>query len=100
MHRFTVLYPNKSGAKFDFEYYMGKHIPWVSALVGQEIEVRKGISSLGGSPAAFLCVASIPVKSIVEFKAILAQHGAQITADIANFTNIQPTIQFEEVLTS
>jgi hypothetical protein len=30
MQRVTVIYPNKTDAKFDFDYYMKKHIPFVA----------------------------------------------------------------------
>jgi hypothetical protein len=49
MERITVLYANKEGAHFDFDYYMRKHIPWVSGLFGRKIEVRRGISPLRGA---------------------------------------------------
>jgi uncharacterized protein (TIGR02118 family) len=84
MQRVTVAYPNKTGAKFDFDYYMKKHIPFVAGLVGKSIEVGRGISSASGSPAAFVCVAAIPIDSVAAFQAILAQHGAEIFADIPN----------------
>jgi uncharacterized protein (TIGR02118 family) len=73
MKRVTVLYPNKRGAKFDFAYYPGKHIPWVSGLLGQKIEVHKGISSLTGGAPVFLCVASIHMNSmeVAAFKGAL-----------------------------
>jgi len=38
----TVTYPSKHDAKFDFDYYMPKHIPMVSRLLGTSIEVSKG----------------------------------------------------------
>ena len=98
MNQVTVLYPNGEGARFDFDYYTRKHVPWVAGLVGQKIEVRKGLSAPGGAPAPFLCVASIHISSIEDFQAVLAQHGAQIMADIANYTNVQPLIQIDEVL--
>jgi len=98
MNRVTVLYPNKATTKFDFDYYMRKHIPWVSGLVGQKIDVHKGISSPTGSPPAFICVAYIPINSTQEFQAVLVQHGAEIMADIQNYTNVEPIIQFDEVL--
>jgi len=98
MQLVTVLYPNKAGAKFDFEYYTKKHTPWVSGLVGKKIEVRRGLSSPGGSPATFVCLATIPVNSLDEFQAMFAKHGAEIMADIPNYTDIQPIIQFDEVL--
>jgi uncharacterized protein (TIGR02118 family) len=98
MQRVTVAYPNKTGAQFNFDYYMKKHIPFVEGLVGKSIEVCRGISSTTGSPAAFVCVAAIPIDSVAAFQAIFAQHGAEILADIPKYTNIEPLIQFDEVL--
>jgi uncharacterized protein (TIGR02118 family) len=99
MQRVTVVYPNKTDAKFDFDYYMKKHIPLVAGLVGAKIEVRRGISSATGSTAAFVCIGTIPIDSVAAFQAILAQHGAEILADIPNYTNIEPIIQYDEILT-
>jgi uncharacterized protein (TIGR02118 family) len=98
MQRVTVLYPNGTDTRFDFDYYLSKHVPWVAGLVGQKIEVRRGISSPTGSPAAFVCIATIFVNSLEEFQDVLAQHGAKIFADIPNYTNSQPIVQFDEVL--
>ena len=98
MQRVTVAYPNKADARFDFDYYMKKHIPMVEGIVQKSIEVRRGISSATGSPAAFVCVAAIPIDSVAAFHSILAQHGAEILADIPNYTNIEPLIQFDEIL--
>ena len=98
MQRVTVLYPNGADVKFDFDYYLTKHVPWVAGLVGQSIEVRRGISSPTGTPAAFICVATIHIKSAADGEAVLAQHGPQIMADIPNYTNSVPSLQFDEVL--
>jgi uncharacterized protein (TIGR02118 family) len=94
----TVAYPNQSGAKFDFDYYMQKHIPMVASLLGTSIEVSKGIGTPTGEPVASLCVARIHIRSIEEFSAAMAKHGAQIIGDIPNYTNIQPTLQIDEAL--
>jgi uncharacterized protein (TIGR02118 family) len=98
MQRVTVAYPNKADAKFDFDYYMKKHIPFVAGLVGKSIEVGREISSATGSSAAFVCVATIPIDSVEKFQALFAQHGGEILADIPNYTNIEPIIQFDEIL--
>jgi uncharacterized protein (TIGR02118 family) len=98
MQRVTVLYPNKPDTKFDFDYYLSKHVPWVAGLVGEKIEVRRGISSVTGSQAAFVCVATIFINSVQEFQAVLSEHGEKIMADIPNYTNSQPILQFDEVL--
>jgi uncharacterized protein (TIGR02118 family) len=96
--RVAVIYPNKEGSRFDFDYYMKKHIPWVASIVGKHIEVRRGISTAAGSAVQFVCVATIPIDSIPEFQAMFAQHGSKILADIPNYTNIEPVVQFDEVL--
>jgi uncharacterized protein (TIGR02118 family) len=98
MQLVTVTYPSKADAKFDFDYYMKKHIPFVARLVGKSIEVRRGISSPTGSHATFVCVATIPIDSVAAFHAIFARHGAEILADIPKYTNIEPIIQFDEIL--
>ena len=98
LQRVTVLYPNKDGARFDFDYYLQKHIPWVAGLVGNKIEVRRGIASTSGGASGFVCIASIPIHSMKDFQDILAKHGAAILADIPNYTNIEPIVQFDEVL--
>jgi uncharacterized protein (TIGR02118 family) len=98
MQRVTVLYPNKGDTRFDFEYYMRKHVPFVEGLVGQKIEVRRGLSSPSGSPAAFVCVGTIPINWIQEFQMVLQKHGPKIMGDIPNYTNSEPIIQFDEVV--
>ena len=97
MYWAAVLYPNKEGAKFDYDYYVHKHIPMAAKLFGPGIQVLKGIASPAGSPA-FLCVGRIPVKSIEEFLAMMTGQGAALLADIPDYTNVTPVIQFEEVL--
>jgi uncharacterized protein (TIGR02118 family) len=97
MQRVTVVYPNQDGSKFDFDYYMEKHIPWVASLVGSKIEVRRGISSAAGSTAPYVCIATIAA-NVAEFQAVLARHGAEILADVPKYTNIEPIIQFDEIL--
>ena len=97
MQRVTVLYPNGADVKFDFGYYLTKHVPWVAGLVGRSIEVRRGISSPTGSPA-FVCIAAIHIESESEWDAVLAKHGAQIMADIPNYTNSSPVLQIDEIV--
>jgi uncharacterized protein (TIGR02118 family) len=97
--RVTVIYPSKEGWKFDFDYYLHKHVPFVSKLVGKNIEVRRGLSSASGSTAPFVCVATILTDTIAEFQAVFAKHGAEILGDVPNYTNIEPVVQFDEIVT-
>ena len=98
MYYVTVMYPNGNGVKFDFDYYMTKHIPMVSRLLDTTIEVCKGIATETGTAAPYVCTARIRVKSLEQFQAAMARHGAQIMADIPNYCNAQPIVQIDEVL--
>ena len=91
MERVTVIYPNKADANFDFVYYMKKHIPFVEGLVGKKIEVRRGISSAAGSPAAFVCIATIPVDSLAAFQTIFAHDGARSSPTFRNTLTSSPS---------
>jgi len=51
MIKVSVMYPNKPGARFDWAYYLDKHMPMVKARMGSALKfyaVDKGIG--GGSP--------------------------------------------------
>ena len=99
MLRCIVLYPNKSGGTFNFDYYLKTHIPLANEILGGEFEVAKGLPGPGGEPPAYLCVATIKVASPDDFAARNSKRGAELAADIANYTNVTPTIQMEEILT-
>jgi uncharacterized protein (TIGR02118 family) len=102
MHCVSVAYPQKAGGTFDFEYYVRTHVPLVARLVGAnavKAEVRRGVASPDGSAPHFVCLANFWIKSPQEFQATLARHGSEIMGDIPNFTNLQPILQVDEVLT-
>ena len=90
MHCVTVLYPNKSDAKFDFDYYLAKHIPMVAGFFGTGIAVQKGVSSLTGPSAPFVCIARISIHSADHFQKTMVQHGVQILNDIPTTPTLNP----------
>ena len=97
----TIIYPHKPGAKFNFDYYIHTHLPKTQKLFGDKIEVRKGICSPFGAPPAFVCLTRIWITaSIEEFMTIMKTKGHGLIQDIPNYTDIEPTIQFDEVLVS
>ena len=98
MHILAVLYPNREGAQFDFEYYMQKHIPFANGLLGHEFKVTKGIASAQGGQPAFLCTARMEIGTVEEFLPVLIQHVGALQEDIPKYTNVEPVIQFEESL--
>jgi uncharacterized protein (TIGR02118 family) len=94
----TILYANKPGTKFNFDYYINKHLPLTRKLFGDKIEVRKGICSAFGAPPEFVCVTRIWISTIDEFMALMKDKGHPLISDIPNYTNVEPSIQFDEVL--
>lgn len=96
-----VVYPNKDGVQFDFEYYTKKHIPMVSGYLGAnliKVEVRQGIASISESIQPFVCVSTFRINSVEEFHSVMTEHGKEIMGDIPNYTNVEPIIQIDEVI--
>lgn len=98
----SVIYPASPEATFGFDYYMDTHIPLVEQRWGtlglQELRVLRGSSAADGSAPPYLAIALLSFASLEAFQAAAAQHGPEIFADIPNFTNMQPVIQFNEAL--
>jgi len=101
MRCLNVLYPNSPGARFDFDYYMSKHMALVDKTFGKSIariEVRRGVATPDGKPPAYIAVAALWIASQEAFDAASAQHGATVRGDVANFSNVQPLVQIDESL--
>ncbi|USQ96269.1 EthD family reductase [Caulobacter sp. RL271] len=95
---FTVLYPASDGAKFDYAYYENTHIPLAKAaftatgLTG--VQILKGLAGGGGAPAPYLVIVNLIFRDAEALQASLGgPRGAEVTADVANFTNVQPIVQ-------
>jgi uncharacterized protein (TIGR02118 family) len=101
MIKVTALFPNKTGSKFDTEYYFGKHVPMVQSKLGEackKVEIEQGLSGLvPGSPATYSVVAHMYFDSVNAFLAAFKPHAQAIIADMANYTDLQPTLQISEV---
>lgn len=102
MFKFSVMYPNKPGARFDYAYYLEKHMPMVKERMGkylQSYSVDKGISGgAPGEPAAYIVSCHLFCKSLEDFAAGFGPHRKEIQADVASYTDVNPTVQFSEVL--
>jgi uncharacterized protein (TIGR02118 family) len=92
----TILYPNTEGGTFDFDYYLAKHIPWSEELNGSKFDITKGIADVMGGEPTYVCIAKLHVESVDKFVEVMTTHGQALIADMPNYTNIQPIIQFDE----
>jgi uncharacterized protein (TIGR02118 family) len=95
MIRVSVLYP-KSG-KFDFDYYINKHMQLVHKLLDPfglvKTEVDKGV---GEGP--FIAAGHLVFKSSEDMQKGLQAHDPDLAADMANYTDIQPQFQVSEII--
>jgi uncharacterized protein (TIGR02118 family) len=106
MTKISILYPNTKGSHFDFRYRVDKHMPLAIQLLSahpgyQGVSVERGIAGAEpGSEAAYAASCHFLFDSAEEFTAAFTAHGAQLQADIPNYTNVEPVIQISEVLIS
>ncbi len=102
MIKMSVMYPYTPGARFDHDYYRDQHMPMIKRLLGDAClyyTVDRGISSREpGSPPTYEAMCHIFAESVDAFRAAIAPHGADISADIANYTDIVPVRQLSEVI--
>lgn len=101
MIRVHVLYPS-SATRFDFDYYINKHLPLVAelwkplGLIG--VEAAKGLGGLiPGSAPIYVNIAMLTFPSLEVLQAVMTSASApQVLGDIPNFTDAQPVVQISE----
>lgn len=103
MIKVTVLYPNEEGKRFDFDYYIGIHLPMVVKLLSPmglvKSEIERGVSNTDpNEPPPFICVGHLHFTTTDEVHEAFKTHGREILGDIKNYTEIQPTFQISEIL--
>jgi uncharacterized protein (TIGR02118 family) len=99
----SVIYPHAAGKHFDYAYYEQKHRPLVLDRLAswgiERYEILKGLSGLGpGSEPMLACVGNIYFKTVDQVQQAMAAHGAELLADVPNFTDIQPHFQISEAV--
>jgi uncharacterized protein (TIGR02118 family) len=94
MIRMTVLYPIMEDHVFDHEYYRDRHVPLALRTWGLE---RAEIDS--GVDGPYVAAVHFRFDSLEAMRAALSGDGsAQVTADVANYTNITPVVQISEIV--
>ena len=102
MIKVSVLYPNNLGARFDHAYYREKHLPLIARRMGAGLRyytIDRGLN--GGAPdlrATYIAACHLMCDSVATYQAAFGPHAREIRADIANFTDITPTVQVSEVI--
>ena len=94
MIRFSALYPVTEGASFDYDYFVGTHVPLALKAWGLgSAQVDKGVNG------PYVAAAHFEFESQEALGAALGAEGtAEVTADMANYTTIQPVTQISEII--
>ena len=102
MIKVSVMYPNIPGARFDHDYYRNRHMPLIQRRMGKGLRyytIDKGLS--GGTPDApptYVGMCHVFCDSVEDFQAGFGPHAQEILGDIKNYTDLQPVLQFSEVV--
>jgi len=104
MIRVSILYPNDKSGRFDHSYYAGTHMPLSIARLRAHpgfkgVSVERGITgAIPGSDPAYVATCHFLFTSIEDFVAAFTPNADLLRGDMPNYTDIEPVIQFSEVL--
>ncbi len=101
MIKVSILYPSKSGTRFDVDYYLRVHMPMAVRLLGSAVKavsVEIGVSgAMPGQPAPFAAIVGFTCESLEAFTAAFMPVAGQLQGDIPKYTDIDPVIQISEI---
>ncbi len=106
MKKISILYPNISGSRFDFDYYMNTHMPRSIKLLSSHpdfrgVSVERGVgSAVPGTEVPFIAMCHFLFDTVESFIEAFTPHAEELQGDMKNYTDIEPIIQFNEVLIS
>jgi len=106
MTRISILYPNTEGSRFDVRYYVETHMPMSIKLLSAHpgfrgVSVERALGgAVPGSKAPYVAMCHFLFTSIEDFVAAFGPNAATLQGDMPNYTDIEPVIQFNEVLIS
>jgi len=102
MIKMSVYYPADGGSKFDHDYYRTRHMPLLQERLGEaclRYEIERGLASReSGSAPKFVAACHVYSPTLEIFEKALNPHAAEIRADVANYTDIAPIVQFSEIV--
>ena len=94
MIRLSVLYPTREDAVFDHDYYRERHVPLALRTWGGTRRDRQGIDG------PYVAAVHFHFESTESMTASMSgDSSGQVSADVANYTNITPVVQTSEIVT-
>lgn len=106
MVKISILYPNNQGSRFDVSYYVETHMPMSIKLLSAHpgfkgVSVERGLGGAApGSEPTYIAMCHFLFTSVEDFLAAFTPNAPVLQGDMPNYTDIEPVIQFNEVLIS
>ena len=98
MYRVTGVYRATAEGWFDFDYYE-KHMQMCLDRLGPGAKWFE-IAKAAPGEDNYVCIGTIYIESLDVFWNAMRSHLPEISADVKNYTNIQPDIVLEEIVYS
>ena len=89
MIRLSVMYPATPGSKFDWDYYLGKHLELSRWLLTPRGLVKTEIDR---------AVGHLFFRTMEDLVSALGATAAEFIADEPNYTNVPSVVQISEVV--
>ena len=101
MIRIAAAYPRLEGKKFNMDYYIHTHLPFVwqkfSPYGLRKIEVDQGVGKPGGGVSPFFAIGYLYFDSLADFQECYASVGQEVVGNIPIYTDVTPMIQVGEI---
>ncbi len=101
MIQLNIIYPKKENATFNWDYYLNIHMPLSIKLHGEALKgctIARGLEGIEPAPVAYIALTTMLFESVQSFIEAFTPHAETLQGDMKNYTNIQPVIQFSEVV--
>jgi uncharacterized protein (TIGR02118 family) len=104
MIKVSILYPNAADSRFDFDYYLAKHMPRSIELLSTHsgfrgVTVERGIGGTEpDSPARYVAACFYTFDTIDSFISAFMPNADELQSDMPHYTNIPAEIQFNEII--
>ena len=102
MINIASIYEKMDDYHFDFDYYLNIHMPMsIEILSNAEgfkgVKVERGIDIYNTIDSTYVAMCHYYFDTLENFMAAFIPHAEKLQDDVRNYTNIEPTIQINEV---
>jgi uncharacterized protein (TIGR02118 family) len=92
------MYPQETGKKFDFDYYVNKHLPMFNQRLEPAGLVRIELDKAADATSPFIAIGHLYFNSLEEFQNGFFAHAAEFGEDLPNYTDTIPQMQISEII--